>query len=63
MLTPFPGAQMFGTVVQLRTMLDNFGPIARTAPAPYVIVDCEQRSFPPCYPSLPMPAPLQSAAT
>jgi len=38
---------MFGTVVQLRTMLDNFGPIARTAPAPYVIVDCEKRS-PPC---------------
>eukprot|EP00290_Baffinella_frigidus_P011279 CAMPEP_0180152044 /NCGR_PEP_ID=MMETSP0986-20121125/22528_1 /TAXON_ID=697907 /ORGANISM="non described non described, Strain CCMP2293" /LENGTH=58 /DNA_ID=CAMNT_0022099531 /DNA_START=41 /DNA_END=217 /DNA_ORIENTATION=- len=26
-------------------MLDNFGPIARTAPADYVIVDCEQRSM------------------
>ena len=35
---------MFDNVVQLMTMLDNIGPTARTAPAPYQIVDCEKQS-------------------
>ena len=29
---------------ELFQMLDNSGPIARTAPAPYPIVDCEKMS-------------------
>ena len=29
---------------ELFQMLDNFGPTARTAPAPYPIVDCEKMS-------------------
>mmetsp|Transcript_52784 Transcript_52784/g.107693 ORF Transcript_52784/g.107693 Transcript_52784/m.107693 type:complete len:83 (-) Transcript_52784:22-270(-) len=35
---------MFANVAQWREMLDNFGPIARTSPAPYKIVDCEKMS-------------------
>ena len=35
---------MFGDVKQLFQMLDNSGPIARTAPAPYPIVNCEAMS-------------------
>mmetsp|Transcript_18475 Transcript_18475/g.60653 ORF Transcript_18475/g.60653 Transcript_18475/m.60653 type:complete len:92 (-) Transcript_18475:171-446(-) len=35
---------MFGIVKSAFQMLDNSGPIARTAPAPYQIVDCEKRS-------------------
>lgn len=35
---------MFSDVRELFQMLDNFGPTARTAPAPYPIVDCEKMS-------------------
>ena len=35
---------MFGDFRELFQMLDNSGPIARTMPAPYPIVDCEKMS-------------------
>mmetsp|Transcript_17690 Transcript_17690/g.27369 ORF Transcript_17690/g.27369 Transcript_17690/m.27369 type:complete len:85 (+) Transcript_17690:218-472(+) len=35
---------VFQTIVQVKEMLDNFGPKARTMPAPYPIVDCEKQS-------------------
>ena len=35
---------MFADVRELFQMLDNSGPTARTAPAPYPIVDCEKMS-------------------
>lgn len=36
--------RMFGDFRELFQMLDNSGPIARTMPAPYPIIDCEKMS-------------------
>ena len=36
--------RMFGAFRELFQMLDNSGPIARTMPAPYPIIDCEKMS-------------------